>query len=83
MPSDYSFWQSFYTQPTGYNTSITLENNKTYLLYTYYNGKYYSVNIPLSKTNFTMPNVSGLSGTATFNPSTNTITVNGIFEIDC
>ncbi len=82
IPNNNFWFQGFYTQPGG-STNLRLENNKTYVLFTYYDGKYYSVNIPLSKTNFIMPSVSGLSGTASYNPNTNTLTVNGVFEVNC
>jgi hypothetical protein len=93
-PVDANFSNWFYLfQSSNYETAFysgvvnkakfTIENSKTYELQTYYKGKYYSVSIPLSKTNFVVPSVNGLKCTATYDASTNTLKIVGVIAVTC
>jgi hypothetical protein len=66
---------SFYAD-TKYKLTFTLLNNKTYKLKVVYGNKTYTANIPLNKSSFSFPNISGLNGSASYNSSTNTLTIN-------
>ncbi|MFY7732683.1 MAG: hypothetical protein ACOVSR_04315 [Bacteroidia bacterium] len=75
-----NWFVGFYNSPNNIG-SLVLENNSTYRLYAIYGNKLYFADIPLNKNNFTFPNISGLSGTANYNSSTNTLTINGTFVL--
>ncbi len=93
-PVDANFGNWFYLfQGTTYETAFysganniekfVVENGKTYVLETFYKGKTYTVSIPLSKTNFVVPSVNGLTCTATYDATTNTLKITGVLSVVC
>jgi hypothetical protein len=76
-------YETAFYSGTSNNAKFTVENGKTYVLQTYYKDKYYSVSIPLSKTNFVIPNIDGLKCTATYDASTNTLKIVGVISVAC
>lgn len=63
--------------------TFQLENGATYFVATYYNGTYFATTGTFNKNNITFPAQNGLTGTATFNGATNTITAYLTFAINC
>jgi len=63
--------------------NFQLENGATYFVATYYNGNYFATTGTFNKNNITFPAQNGLTGTATYNGATNTITAYLTFAINC
>lgn len=63
--------------------TFQLENGATYFVATYYNGGYYTTTGTFDKNNITFPQQNGLTGTATYNGTTNTITAYLTFALNC
>jgi hypothetical protein len=84
-------WAILYNQANWYDytsfyikngtATLQLPNGGTYTFQTVYGGKIYSTTITLNKTNFTFPAGNGITGTATFDAATNTLTLKGTIQI--
>ena len=64
--------------------SIKLINGHQYYFYTFNSSEWYESSVfTMAPKNFTLPNISGLSGTATYNAATNTENISATYSVHC
>lgn len=77
---------AFGTQITGSNGSYQIQmiDGHQYYFYTFNSSEWYESSVfTMQPKNFVLPNVSGLTGTATYNSATNTETISATYSVHC
>ena len=64
--------------------TIRLVNGHQYYFYTFNSSEWYESSVfTMAPRNFTLPNISGLTGTATYNAATNTENITATYSVHC